>query len=154
MRCLSTYAMHYAIVCQFLVTYVIHAIWKIYHVSRTVISKAYNFKIIHLNVNILEFIYQHSINNHHQASQSKASKDSWVLTTNCGIRDAHKAVHTYIHHRPQNMPYSSHTSGPTRPWDSLEPQSQNLYKICTEISPKIQTRQINNLTMAIPRNRP
>ena len=62
--------------------------------------KAYNFQTIHLNVYILEFIYQHSINNHPQSSQSKAFKDNLVLTTNCCISDAHKAVHTYSHHRP------------------------------------------------------
>ena len=158
MRCLSAYAMHYAITSQFLVTYVMHAIWTIYHVSWIIISKAYNFQIVHLNVNILEFIYQHSINNYHQESQSKASKDNLVLTTKCGIRDTHKGVHTYNHympppeHRttPDRAPRLSksglkpnhkhailcHTSGPTRPWDSLEPQSRiSVPKLVPKTSP-------------------
>ena len=54
MQCLSVYAMHHATACQFSVTYVRHSIWTIYHVSWTIISKAYNFQTVHLNENILE----------------------------------------------------------------------------------------------------
>ena len=100
MRCLSAYAMHHVTICQFYVTYVMHVIWTINHVSWTIISKACNFQTVHLNVNILEFVYQHSLNNYHQVSQLKASKENLVFKTNCGIRDAHKEVHTYNHHMP------------------------------------------------------
>ena len=104
MRCLNAYAMHYATACQFPITYVMHDIWTIYHFSWTIISKAYNFQTIHLNVNILEFIYQHSLNNYHQVSQSKASKDNLVLKTNCGIRNSHK--------QSTHMAITGHTNMP------------------------------------------
>ena len=140
-RCICNALCHTA--CQFPVTYVMHAIWTIFHVSWTIISKTYNFQTIHINVNILEFIYQHSLNNYHQVSQSKASKDNLVFVTNCDIREPTKqSTHTAI---------TGHTSDPTRLQDSPEPQSRILVP---KLVQKIRTQQINNPIVAVLGNGP
>ena len=125
--CIYTHECDASVLSQFPITYVMHAIWIIYHISWIIISKAYNFQIVHLNVNILEFIYQNSINNYHQESKLKACKNNLVLMTNCGIKDAHKAVHT----GHTNMPPPGHrtTSDPTPRLSNSRPKPGHKHAI-------------------------